>query len=158
VILELRHHDAGEGGVTGTVNNLGNLSVILGLGGECLRGSPVSNPNTGRMQNVLGLSMTGMLMASAVVAVLVLALALLANRKPKRAEKWEKAEIMKQLLALSEREESMQRMKQAMKTRTPSSQPMMRQASTANSKPVSRPAPAGKSGVRANVAAAGKAR
>jgi Flp pilus assembly protein TadB len=110
------------------------------------------------MQNVLGLSMTGMLMASAVVAVLVLALALLANRKPKRAEKWEKAEIMKQLLALSEREESMQRMKQAMKTRTPSSQPMMRQASTANSKPVSRPAPAGKSGVRANVAAAGKAR
>ena len=32
---------------------------------------------------------------------------LLGRRKPKRAEKWEKAEIMRQLLALSEKETGM---------------------------------------------------
>ena len=42
--------------------------------------------------------------AAAAVCVLAVAAVLLAP-KPKRAEKWEKAEIMKKLLALSEQEE-----------------------------------------------------
>jgi hypothetical protein len=105
-------------------------------------------------KDVFDLSMTEIVTASAGIAVLTLIVVLLGNRKPKRPEKWEKAAIMKQLLALSEREESMQRMKQAMKTRTPSPQPVMRQASAASSKS----APTAKPGMRANVAAAGKPR
>jgi hypothetical protein len=47
----------------------------------------------------------GNVIALGAAVVLVLALvAKLLGRKPKRAEKWEKAEIMRQLLALSERE------------------------------------------------------
>jgi hypothetical protein len=55
---------------------------------------------------MLGLSSTGFAIALGVVAlgVLVLVAKVFAG-KPKRAEKWEKAEIMKQLLALSEQEE-----------------------------------------------------
>ena len=45
------------------------------------------------------LSIVGLLMAAA-----LLLLTAVARRKPKRAEKWEKAEIMRQLLALSEQE------------------------------------------------------
>lgn len=53
---------------------------------------------------------TGMVLVLAALGVTALALvAMLFPRKPKRAEKWEKAEIMKQLLALSEREESLRR-------------------------------------------------
>src|ERR1700757_3959159 len=85
----------------------------------------------GLNRNVFGLPMTSMVTAAAALAALTLAVVLLGSRKPKRAEKWEKAAIMKQLLALSEREESMQRMKQALKTRTLNPQPTMRQA-TAN--------------------------
>ena len=47
----------------------------------------------------------GNLIALGAAVVLVLALvAKLLDRRPKRAEKWEKAEIMRQLLALSEQE------------------------------------------------------
>ena len=42
-------------------------------------------------------------LGAGVVLVLALVIKLL-ERKPKRAEKWEKAEIMRQLLALSEQE------------------------------------------------------
>src|ERR1700752_665802 len=56
------------------------------------------------------ISSTGVVLVLAALGVVVLALiAMLFPRKPKRAEKWEKAEIMKQLLALSEREESLRR-------------------------------------------------
>jgi hypothetical protein len=100
--------------------------------------------------------MTSLVTAAAALATLALAIVLLSSRKPKRAEKWEKAAIMKQLLALSEREESMQRMKQAMKARALSPQPTMRQA-TGGGKASKLPAtPAAKP--KANVAAAGKAR
>jgi hypothetical protein len=54
---------------------------------------------------MFGLS-TGFMIVFAVAAIGVLALAaVLLAPKPKRAEKWEKAEIMKRLLALSEQEE-----------------------------------------------------
>jgi hypothetical protein len=55
---------------------------------------------------MMGLSSTGFMIALGVLAILVLMLVMkLFTTKPKRAEKWEKAEIMKQLLALSEEEE-----------------------------------------------------
>jgi len=54
---------------------------------------------------MFGLS-TGFMIVFAIVAIGVLGLAaMLLAPKPKRAEKWEKAEIMKKLLALSEQEE-----------------------------------------------------
>jgi len=106
---------------------------------------------------VLDLSPTTFVIVVAALAALTLAVLLLASRKPKRAEKWEKAAIMKQLLALSEREESMQRMKQAMSARTAKPQPAMRQGAAASSKSTKLPAtPPSKPKV--NIAAAGKAR
>jgi hypothetical protein len=70
---------------------------------------------------MMDISSTGVVLVLAALAVVVLALAaMLFGRKPKRAEKWEKAEIMKQLLALSEREESRQRpAPAAVRMRTP---------------------------------------
>ncbi len=54
---------------------------------------------------MIGILSPGMLMALGAAACIVLALLVkLLGGKPKRAEKWEKAEIMKQLLALSELE------------------------------------------------------
>jgi aspartokinase len=102
---------------------------------------------------VLDLSSTTVVIVLAALAALTLTLVLLASRKPRRAEKWEKAEIMKQLLALSEREESMQRMKQATRTPTDSTQPAMRQASAR-----SKPAMVHGAKPKTNAAAAGKAR
>lgn len=56
------------------------------------------------------ISSTGVMLVLSALAVVALALiAMLFPRKRKRPEKWEKAEIMKQLLALSEREEGLQR-------------------------------------------------
>src|ERR1700756_5055009 len=67
---------------------------------------------------MIGLLSTEVVLALAVAAIALLALVvLLFRRKPKRAEKWEKAEIMKQLLALSEEEEK-NRAAQAMRART----------------------------------------
>jgi hypothetical protein len=55
---------------------------------------------------MMALSSTWFLIALGVLAIGVLMLVMkLFAAKPKRAEKWEKAEIMKQLLALSEQEE-----------------------------------------------------
>jgi hypothetical protein len=53
--------------------------------------------------------MTGISIAGVGIALAILAIAVIARvpkraRKPKRAERWEKAEIVKQLLALSELE------------------------------------------------------
>ncbi|HMK24051.1 MAG TPA: hypothetical protein VK466_17080 [Terriglobales bacterium] len=106
---------------------------------------------------MLDLSSSPIVMALAGLAILTLLVLLLGNRRPKRAEKWEKAEIMKQLLAASDREESLQQMKQAMKARGASPQPAMRQGAVPKSKPAIAP---GASGVKpkVNVAAAGKAR
>ena len=70
---------------------------------------------------MMDISSTGVVLVAAALAVVVLALAaMLFPRKPKRAEKWEKAEIMKQLLALSENEESLRRpAPTAVRMRTP---------------------------------------
>jgi hypothetical protein len=46
--------------------------------------------------------------------------------KPKRAEKWEKAEIMKRLLALSEQEESRRVVQKAVRVRVQASRSGMR--------------------------------
>ena len=55
---------------------------------------------------MMGLSSTWFMIALGVLAIGVLMLVRkLFPSKPKRAEKWEKAEIMKRLLALSEQEE-----------------------------------------------------
>jgi hypothetical protein len=53
---------------------------------------------------MIGLSTTEVVIALATLVIVMLVLAKLFAEKPKRAEKWEKAEIMKQLLALSEQE------------------------------------------------------
>jgi hypothetical protein len=54
---------------------------------------------------MIDLSSPWLLVALGALAILVLTLVIKLFTKPKRAEKWEKAEIMKQLLALSEEEE-----------------------------------------------------
>lgn len=59
---------------------------------------------------MMDMSSPGVLIAlGALAIVLLVLLAILLRSKPKRAEKWEKAAIMKQLLALSEREENLRR-------------------------------------------------
>jgi hypothetical protein len=105
---------------------------------------------------VLGLSSTTIVIVLAALAALTLTLVLLVSRKPRRAEKWEKAQIMKQLLALSERDESMQRMKQATRPSMGSPQPAMRQGA-ARAKSSMVPAASGAK-PKANAAAAGKPR
>jgi hypothetical protein len=65
--------------------------------------------------------------ALAGLAIGVLALALkLRARKPKRAEKWEKAEIMKKLLALSEQDAGLATAAPSVRMRAPISKPTMR--------------------------------
>jgi hypothetical protein len=76
---------------------------------------------------MIDLTSQGVVIALAVLAVALLTLlAKLCLGKPKRAEKWEKAEIMKQLLALSERENSMARTAPSVRMRPPASRPTMR--------------------------------
>ena len=67
---------------------------------------------------MMDLSSTGFMIALGVLAILVLMLAMKLFAKPKRAEKWEKAEIMKQLLALSEQEEKRSLAASVPRTRT----------------------------------------
>ena|ERR1700746_1672241 len=79
---------------------------------------------------MIGILSTEVMLALAVAAIALLTLvAVLFPRKPKRAEKWEKAEIMKQLLALSDQEEK-DRAAQAMRVRTqaPLAKPAMQSA------------------------------
>jgi hypothetical protein len=76
---------------------------------------------------MIAIPSTGVVIALGALAVAVLALfAKLCLGKPKRAEKWEKAEIMKQLLALSERENNMARTAPSVRMRPPASRPTMR--------------------------------
>ncbi|PYX36650.1 MAG: hypothetical protein DMG81_15705 [Acidobacteria bacterium] len=73
---------------------------------------------------MMGIASPGMLMALGAVAVLLLALLLkLLGGKPKRAEKWEKAEIMKKLLALSESEANLRQPAPAVRLRAPAPRP-----------------------------------
>lgn len=66
-------------------------------------------------------------LALAGCAILTLALvAKLSTRKPKRAEKWEKAEIMKKLLALSEQDAGLATASSSVRLRAPASKPAMR--------------------------------
>jgi hypothetical protein len=53
---------------------------------------------------MIDLSTTEVVIALAALVIVTLVLAKLFAGKPKRPEKWEKAEIMKRLLALSEQE------------------------------------------------------
>jgi hypothetical protein len=76
---------------------------------------------------MFGASPIGVVIATAVLAIAVLALvAKLFADKPKRAEKWEKAEIMKQLLALSESENSVLATAPSTRLRAPASGNAMR--------------------------------
>lgn len=95
---------------------------------------------------MIGLSPTELAIAGAGLAIAALLFAAVFKRKPKRAEKWEKAAIMKQLLALSEQEDSRRVAQAATPARTQT------QSSTARSSQA-RPTTAGKS-----VAATAKAR
>src|ERR1700746_3007372 len=59
-----------------------------------------------RVSNMIDITPIELRVALAVLAIAVLVIvAKMSRAKPKRAEKWEKAAIMKQLLALSEQEE-----------------------------------------------------
>jgi hypothetical protein len=76
---------------------------------------------------MIGISSIGVRIALGALAVVVLALlAKLCLGKPKRAEKWEKAEIMRQLLALSERENGPARTSPSVRMRPSASRPTMR--------------------------------
>ena len=76
---------------------------------------------------MFGLS-AGFLIVFAIIAIGVLALAvMLLAPRPKRAEKWEKAEIMKKLLALSEQEEG-RRAAASVKARPQAARPVTRPA------------------------------
>ena len=57
---------------------------------------------------MIGLSTTEVVIALAALVIVTVVLTKLFAGKPKRAEKWEKAEIVKQLLALSEQENGSQ--------------------------------------------------
>ena len=75
---------------------------------------------------MIGISFIGILFALAVFAIAALALlSKLRVDKPKRPEKWEKAAIMKQLLALSERENSLAATVPSVTLRAPASRPGM---------------------------------
>jgi hypothetical protein len=112
-----------------TDNNLGNLSFGPNHRPKCLSRSSVS-PNFVHDDGgsfMFGLS-TEFLIVFAIVAIGVLAVAaMLLTPKPKRAEKWEKAEIMKKLLALSEQEEG-RRGAAAVKARPQPARPVTRPA------------------------------
>jgi hypothetical protein len=81
---------------------------------------------------MFGISSTVIAYGVMAIATLVLLMAL-ATRKPKRVEKWEKAEIMKQLLALSEQEAGGRQTASAARARPGGSRP-------APSRSVTRPA------------------
>jgi len=69
------------------------------------------------------LSMTTIVLAGVAISLLAIAVILKARaRKPKRVEKWEKAQIVKRLVALSEREDisnGISRQRSAPQTTTP---------------------------------------
>jgi hypothetical protein len=81
---------------------------------------------------MFGISSTVIAVGVMTISALVLLMAV-ASRKPKRAEKWEKAEIMKRLLALSEQEAGARQTTTAVRTRPAVSRP-------APSRTVTRPA------------------
>jgi hypothetical protein len=100
---------------------------------------------------MFGISSTVIALGVMTISALVLLMAL-ATRKPKRAEKWEKAEIMKQLLALSEQEAVGRQAATAVRARTPVSRPTP-------SRPVTRPANMPlKASVKTNLPVRSKAR
>jgi hypothetical protein len=107
---------------------------------------------------VLGFSLSTIMTASSALAALVLLLVFLDGRKPRRAEKWEKAAIMRKLLAASDREEAMKRMKEGSQARKATPQPTMRQAPPSKSKLLKPQPPTPKPVPKVNIAAAGKAR
>jgi hypothetical protein len=77
--------------------------------------------------DMIAIPSTAVVIALGALAVVLLALlAKLCLGKPKRAEKWEKAQIMKQLLALSERENGLARTASSVRMRPPASRPAMR--------------------------------
>ena len=75
---------------------------------------------------MIGISSPGVVIALGVIAIAVLALVAKLFSKPKRAEKWEKAEIMRQLLALSERENAMVASAPSVRLRAPAVRPANR--------------------------------
>ena len=96
---------------------------------------------------MLGLSTNGFVIALGVLAIGGLVLvAKLFGGKPKRAEKWEKAEIMKQLLALSEQEQG-RRVAAAARPRPQAARPTMR-PTQANVKMNAKAAAAGRAKAR----------
>lgn len=75
---------------------------------------------------MIGLSTTEVVIALAALVLVTVVLAKLFAGKPKRAEKWEKAEIMKQLLALSEQESGRRVPAPAVRPRTQTPSPVTR--------------------------------
>ena len=118
--------------VTGRANNLGNLS----RGNVCRENGFPEVPQRATRQkearDMFGISSNVIALGVMAIAALVLLIAL-ATRKPKRVEKWEKAEIMKKLLALSEQEAGGRQAATAGRTRAVVSRP-------APSRTVTRPA------------------
>ena len=79
---------------------------------------------------MIGFSPTEIVIALGALAVVALLLAtILGTRKPKRVEKWEKAEIMRQLLALSEAEMGAAAATPSVRMSAPASKPAMRSGS-----------------------------
>ena len=79
---------------------------------------------------MMGLSSTWLMIALGMLAILVLMLVMKLFAKPKRAEKWEKAEIMKRLLALSEQEEQRRLAVPASRAKTQAVRPASRPTPT----------------------------
>lgn len=72
---------------------------------------------------MFGMSPTVMIALAALATAALFLLTPLGRRKPKRAEKWEKAEIMRQLLSLSEKEVGARPSASPDRTRTATSRP-----------------------------------
>jgi hypothetical protein len=75
---------------------------------------------------MIDISSIRLILALAGLGIAGLAFVMKCTRKPKRAEKWEKAQIMKQLLALSEQEANRVPGARSVRLRPPVSKPAMR--------------------------------
>ena len=130
-------------------SNLGNLSSRGAVRGKCHQTVRLEHLREAAAY-MFGISPTSSAILLAALAIALFAALLMirrAQQPKKRPEKWEKAAIMKQLLAMSEREEYFAAKSASMRRRQPASRPGMR------------PSPASiKAASKATVASRSKAR
>jgi hypothetical protein len=109
--------------VTAKANNLGNLLRAGFCVGQWLPRSKPYATRSKEAKNMFGMSPTVLIILALLATAALFLLTPLGRRKPKRPEKWEKAEIMRKLLALSEQEAGRKPAVPPTRTRPPVSRP-----------------------------------